>query len=83
MNIDLICLESEPAQDPDCDQDGTQLDQLHISFTRPYLDAYIIGVDSGGTIYNDSAYGFIRVTNPDRSQRRFITFWKTGQISVN
>lgn len=76
--IDLICLASEPSQGQNCEQ-GERSEKLHISFTRPYLDARIFGDDASVS----QPYGFIRVTNPDGSQRRFITFWKTGQISVN
>ncbi len=76
--IDMICLNSEAL---DC-SGGAIADQVHISFTRPYLDARITAVE-GGNLTEDVAYAFIRISTPDDSQKRYITFWKTGQISVN
>jgi len=84
--IDMICLNSEAA-DPDC-ANGTRImssvdsGQVHISFTRPYLEARITGIENSDRL-EDMASAFIRISTPDDSQKRYITFWKTGQISVN
>lgn len=79
--IDLVCLNSEPVgnnADPDCTT-GTTSSELHVSFTRPFLEAHITGED----VTTEVSTAFVRVTSPDGSQSRFVTFWSTGQITVN
>lgn len=81
--IDLICANSEPVgpnADPECTE-GVLLNTLHVSYTRPFLESYILGDDGSGL--SELAYAFIRVTTQDGDQKRYITFWNTGQISVN
>jgi len=87
--IDLICLNSEPQLDPNCDQ-GDSARQLHIAYTRPRLEAYITAFGDNTPVSNygpDIAYvapyAFIRVSSRDGSSKRFVTFWSTGQIAVN
>lgn len=81
--IDLICANREPVgpnADPEC-AEGIPLNTLHVSYTRPFLESYILGDDGGGLF--ELAYGFVRITTQDGGQSRYITFWNTGQISVN
>lgn len=88
--IDLICIDAEPQINPNCDTGvGFSAEQIHISYTRPQLEAYILAFggdtptpDPGEFAYT-AAYGFIRVVSRDGDQKRYITFWTTGQISVN
>ncbi len=74
--IEFVCLNSEPRTDPNC-ASGTS-EELHISFTRPFLEAYILGDDYGTPVSN----AFVKISSRDGSQERFIEFWSTGQISV-
>jgi len=80
--IDLICAGGEPQIDPEClGNDVEQVAQAHISFTRPRLESTILVGDVSPLTSVSNV--FVRVSSPDGSQRRFITFWNTGQISVN
>jgi type II secretory pathway pseudopilin PulG len=74
--IELICVDSEPQLDPDCL--SNQTNKLYVSFTRPYLEAYILDED-----LNPVSTGFVKVSSSDNTQKRYISFWTTGQISVN
>ena len=79
--IDLICINSEPVgvnADPDCTS-GTEMSELYVSFTRPFLEAYILTDDTVTPVAN----AFVRISSADGAQKRFVTFWNTGQISVN
>jgi len=77
--IDLICLRSEPKDDPECDSGGGEkVNQLHVSFTRPFLESYILGGDSLDSV----SHAFLRVVSSSEEQKRYILFWSTGQISV-
>lgn len=77
--IDLICIDSEPVDGKNC-EGGTPVQQMHVSFTRPLLDAYILH-DANG--FNERAqYGFLKIKNNSDGQERFITFYTVGQISV-
>jgi len=75
--IELVCLNSEPRTDPNCNI-GFNSSELHVSFTRPFLEAYIVGEDVVTPVSN----AFVKVSSRDGSQKRFIEFWSTGQISV-
>lgn len=87
--IDLICINGEPQDDPDCMAGAPTYiaQQIHIAYTRPRLEAYIMAFgedvpnDGGSAFVAD--YGFIRVSSRDGSQKRYVTFWPTGQIAVN
>ncbi len=78
--IDMICFGSEPQSDPNCTTGvlGDINSELYISFTRPFLDAYILNE----SLVSQSNV-FIRVSSPDGDQHRYVTFWSTGQIAVN
>lgn len=81
--IDLICSGSEPVgqnADPECSQ-GVVLQTLHVSYTRPFLESYILGDDGSGLF--ETPYAFIKLTSSDGGQSRYVTFWNTGQVSVN
>lgn len=75
--IELICLNSEPSNDPGCEQ-GDDSTELHVSFTRPFLEAYILGQDVATPVSN----AFVKVSSRSGDQKRYIEFWSTGQISV-
>ncbi len=76
--IEFVCLNSEPRTDPTCGGGNDTSEELHVSFTRPFLEAYIVGEDYGTPISN----AFVKVISRDGDQERFIEFWSTGQISV-
>jgi type II secretory pathway pseudopilin PulG len=76
--IELLCLNSEPRTDEDCIA-GQETSRLHVSFTRPFLESYIVGDDTTTPVSN----AFIKLSSRDGSQKRYIEFWSTGQISVN
>ena len=76
--IELICVNAEPQLDAGCDQGGTISNKLYVSFTRPYLEAYILDEN-----LNPVSNAFIKVSSSDNTQKRYISFWTTGQISVN
>ncbi len=75
--IELVCIGSEPQVDPSCNI-GTTSSELHISFTRPFLESYILGDDITTPVSN----AFIKISSRDGEQKRYVTFWSTGQISV-
>jgi len=81
--IDLICAGSEPHEGNFNCEEGESVEQAHISFTRPRLESRIMV--GGNNLVPDLVVGnvFIKISSPDGSQSRFITFWNTGQISVN
>ena len=74
--IELICVNAEPQLDSDCL--SNQTNKLYVSFTRPYLEAYILD-DTLNSVSN----AYIKISSRDGSQKRYISFWTTGQISVN
>lgn len=73
--IEFICLNIEPQ--PTCNTENLSL-ELHVSFTRPFLESYIVGDDYGTPVSN----AFVKISSRDGSQKRYIEFWSTGQISV-
>lgn len=75
--IEFVCLNSEPRMDPNC-LSGDNSPELHVSFTRPFLEAYILGEDITVPISN----AFVKISSRDGSQKRYVEFWSTGQISV-
>jgi prepilin-type N-terminal cleavage/methylation domain-containing protein len=78
--IDLICPNFEPNPE-DIASCGEGANDLHISYTRPFLEAYIL---SGDDNYESPlSYAFIRISSADGEQKRYITFWATGQVEVN
>ncbi|MEZ4103217.1 MAG: type II secretion system protein [Candidatus Paceibacterota bacterium] len=76
--IEFVCLNSEPRTDSDCIA-GDLSEKLYISFTRPFLEAYILGEDAFTPVSN----AFIKISSQDGTQKRYIEFWSTGQISVS
>jgi len=82
--IELICLGSEPRTDPNCDL-GTDSEELYVSFTRPFLEAYILSdniPDTEDTEAVSNAFVKVSSRSGDQNQKRYIEFWSTGQISV-
>lgn len=76
--IEFVCLNSEPQIDPNCNT-GTPSSELHVSFTRPFLEAYVLGEDISVPVAN----AFVKVSSRNGNQKRYIEFWSTGQISVH
>ncbi len=81
--IDLVCINAQPAGDfaePNCDgtTGGSITNNLYISFTRPFLESTILDENLGSV-----SHAFIRISSADGTEKRYVTFWKTGQISVN
>ncbi len=76
--IELICLGGDPQTDPNCLVNGSPSDKLHISYTRPFLESYILGQDISIPVSN----AFVKISSRDGDQKRYINFWSTGQISV-
>lgn len=76
--IELICLEGDPQADPNCLGIGSSSNKLHISYTRPFLESYILGQDISIPVSN----AFVKISSRDGDQKRYINFWSTGQISV-
>lgn len=74
--IGLICINSEPQTDPDC-AGGVTSNQLHVSFTRPFLESYILDDN-----LNQVSHAFVKVFDPSGTQKRYVVFWSTGQIGV-
>ncbi len=80
-NINLICINSEPGTDPDC-SNGIPAEKLYVSFTRPFLESRIYYQET--TEFPSLAeYAFIRISSSSGEASRYVTFWSTGQISVN
>jgi hypothetical protein len=75
--IEFVCLGTEPRTDPNC-QSGIDSPELHVSFTRPFLESYILGEDLATPVSN----AFVKISSRDGTQKRYIEFWSTGQISV-
>ncbi len=75
--IELICIGLEPRTSPDCEP-NRESPELYVSFTRPFLEAYILGQDIAVPVSN----AFIKISSRSGDQKRYIEFWSTGQISV-
>lgn len=80
-SISMICINSEPVSDPDCNE-GVQADKLHVSFTRPFLESGIY-FQLTTEFPEIASHAFIKVSSSSGEANRYVTFWSTGQISVN
>lgn len=84
QTIERLCVNALYGEDDDLSDPcssvvgGKEVTNLHITYTRPSLEATIIGVpDPGITVSNAQ----IIIRSP-KDQRRMITVWPIGQIAV-
>ncbi len=77
--VDLICVNFTQIDiDDSCSGDGTSVDKVYISFTRPRSNANIRVTGTDPTQPNV----YIRMASP-QGRHKYISIWESGYISIN